>query len=485
MRTLTLPAKTVRRLRSELLAPDEQERFAFLYAGEEDDLLGHRVVGVDDEAMARQSKATCRPAPGVERTHVSECYGEQLAPVLVHSHPFSADPRFSSIDVESMGRFREWLSGLFPDRSFGFAVVGTSGIEAVGEAGERLEALNVEVLGEWKLEDPVPGARSRFALDRQPSTNGGSTAGVDGESETGTGPADRFDRSVRAFGIDGQRRLEALTIGIVGVGGLGSMVAEQLARLGIGELVIVDPDRIEKSNLPRLVGAFDHHVGQPKVTAVREHLWRSGRDSLSVKAVQTPIQEQPSVLDDCDIVVGCVDSVTARSFCNEYAVKQLCYYLDAGVRIDTPDESESTDEQTIELTGYVHLVAPGSTACFDCLGRHDQAAARIEQLSPAERDAERERGYIDDEELRPEPAVIHLNGQCASKVVSVLVGLTTGACTPPDFIRYEDHANEITELTTEPSDRCPTCGTDGVLGVGQRSFGNAQFEPDEESAVSD
>lgn len=262
------------------------------------------------------------------------------------------------------------------------------------------------------------------------------------------------------------------------------MVAEQLARLGVGELVIVDPDEVEESNLPRLVGTFDHHVGQPKVTAVREHLWRSGRDELSVEAVQAPIQERPSVLDDCDVIVSCVDSVTARSFCNEYAVKQLCYYLDAGVRIETLGSDEATDEQAVELTGYVHLVVPGSTACFDCLGRH-QAAARIEQLSPAERGVERDHGYIDDEDLRPEPAVIHLNGQCASKTVSVLVGLTTGACTPPDIIRYEDHTNEMTELTTEPSDQCPTCGTDGVLGVGQRSFGNAQFKPDEESAVSD
>jgi molybdopterin/thiamine biosynthesis adenylyltransferase len=375
--------------------------------------------------------------------------------------------------------------------------VGTSGIEAVADDKTRLAAVSVEVLGEWKLEQPVAGARSRFSVDVN-------------ETDSSALEEQRYDRNMRAFGTNGQRRLESTTVGLVGVGGLGSMIAEQLARLGVGELVVVDPDNVEESNLSRIVGVFDHHVGEPKVTAIRDHLLKSSGGSLAVTAVQERIQDCPSALDDCDIVIGCVDSVTARSFCNEYAVKQLQYYLDAGVRIDTPEapagdgsggtvakqgseassgdtaeETAKTDDRTVEMTGYVHLVAPGSNACFDCLGRHDQAAARIEQLSPTERGVEQERGYIDDGELTPEPAVVHLNGQCASKAVSVLVDLVTGVHTPPDFIRYEDHSHEMTELTTAPSEGCPTCGTDGVLGVGHRSFGDARFEPAEKRADSD
>ena len=165
MRTLRISATTVCRLREALLKQDEQERFAFVYAGDEGDLLANRVVPVDDASLARQSRTACRPAPAVERERVSECYDEQLAPVLAHSHPFSEMPRFSSTDVESMGRFREWLSGLFSDQSFGFAVVGTSGIEAVADAGTRLEAIEVEVLGQWKLDTPVTGARSRLHVE--------------------------------------------------------------------------------------------------------------------------------------------------------------------------------------------------------------------------------------------------------------------------------------------------------------------------------
>ncbi|WP_254824240.1 HesA/MoeB/ThiF family protein [Haloglomus halophilum] len=506
-RRLRVPARVVRELREALLQADEQERFAFVDAGtgpapghgkpdapadaegsaDAPDLLASEVVPVPDEQLARQSKTACRPEPAVERDHVGDCYDRQLAPVLVHSHPFSDDPRFSSIDVEAMGRFREWLTGLFPDRPFGFAVVGQSGIEAVANAGERFAALPVEVVGGWKLDDPVPGAVDRFTPTDGGERDGATASNGDAPTaDTDTlggddGVGDRFDRNVRALGTDGQRRLHDATVGVVGVGGIGSQVAEQFARLGVGELVLVDPDTVEPSNLPRLVGAYDHHVGKPKVEAVREHAWRSSPADIDVTAVAEPVQEVPERLADCDLVVGCVDRVSARSFCNEWAVKHLTYYVDAGVRIDT------TDDRVVGMTGYVHLVAPGSTACFDCLGRHDQEAARIERLSPDEREAELERGYIDTEQVSPEPAVIHLNGLCASKTVSVATDVVTGVKVPPDFIRYEDTAHEMTALTTEPSRECPTCGDEGVLGVGQRSFGDAQFTPEDgpETATSD
>lgn len=485
MRTLTLSAKTVRELRQTLLKPDEQERFAFLYAGDEYDLLGSQVVPIEDEKMARQSQTACRPAPAVERTYIGDCYNKQLAPVLVHSHPFSDDPRFSSIDIESMGRFREWISGLFPDESFGFAVVGAEGIEAVGEDRDRLAALQVEVIGDWKLDTPLPDNADRFT----PSHS-------NHEQSTDTSARERNERTVRALGTDSQRRLQDATIGIVGVGGLGSIVSEQLARLGVEEIVLVDPDIVEESNLARLSGVYEHHVGASKVAAIREHLWKVGTEDLTIEIVKNRVEDQTDPLGDCDAIVGCVDEVTARSFCNEYAVKQLTYYIDAGVRIDsdsTENEQsgrlESTqataDDRTVEMTGYVHLVAPGSTACFDCLGRHNQEATRIEQMDEEAIEAGKRRGYVDDSDLAPEPALVHLNGMCASKTVSILVDLVSGGAAPPDFIRYEDHDHQMTELTTEPSDTCPTCGDDGVLGVGQRRFGDAQFEPDEEIAASD
>lgn len=459
MPRLKLPAALVERLRETLLREDGDERFAFLYAGgTEEGLLGSRVVPVPDDRMAEQARTACRPDPAVERERVAECVAEQLAPVFVHSHPFSAEPAFSGLDVEAMGKFRKWLDGLFDDQAYGFAVLGTDGLAALADAGGRYESLDVEVVGGWTLDAPLTGATSRFAPDAGETDDG---AAID---------AARYDRNVRALSVDGQRCLADTVVGIVGVGGLGSLVAEQLVRLGVGDLVLVDPDEVEAHNLPRTFGAFDHHVGASKVDAVREHCWKAG-DDVDIGAHQERIEDCPAVLDRCDVVVGCVDRVATRSFLNEYAVRQLAYYVDAGVRIEVDGGDLAA------MRGYVQLVAPGANGCFDCLGRHDPAAARLERMDDDERDTAVGRGYVEEDELAPEPAVVHLNGTTASKAVSVVSALVTGAAEPPDFVRYEDLAHEMTALSTERSEHCPTCGEEGVLGVGRREFGDVDTDP--------
>ena len=64
----------------------------------------------------------------------------------------------------------------------------------------------------------------------------------------------RYDRQVRFFGEEGQEKLESTSVGVIGTGGLGSHVVQQLAFLGIGEMLLVDPDVLESSNANREVG---------------------------------------------------------------------------------------------------------------------------------------------------------------------------------------------------------------------------------------
>ena len=72
--------------------------------------------------------------------------------------------------------------------------------------------------------------------------------------------ADRYSRQARLFGDRGQSILSGLHVGVVGAGGGGSMLVEQLTHLGIGQLTVVDFDRVENSNLSRIVGANDRDV---------------------------------------------------------------------------------------------------------------------------------------------------------------------------------------------------------------------------------
>lgn len=470
---LVVPAGVLGELRDALLRADGDERFAFVYCGErERRLLASRVVVPEDDRLAVKERTACRPDPAFERECIGACVEAQLAPLLVHSHPFAESPAFSGRDVARMDEFRDWLAGLYDDPTYGFVVLGQADAETAVDVDGQFADARVEVLAPWKLAAPLPSAVSRFDPSARPRSDAS-----DGDADEA---ADTYDRNVRAVTEDGQRRLSSAAVAVVGAGGVGSMVAEQLVRLGVTDLLVVDPDDVEATNLPRTVGAYDHHVGKPKVDALREHLWKSSpTDDGTITTAHAPAEDVAERLDDYDLVIGCVDRVSTRSFLNEYAVKHLTYYVDAGVRIDV--DGDGDERTTTAMTGYVQLVAPGANACFDCLGRHAPGASHVERLSPEERAAERERGYIADEALAPEPAVVHLNGVVASKAVSVVSKLVTGHAEPPDFVRYEDLENDMTELTTDPSERCPTCGEGGLLGVGRRSFGSVETAAEDDT----
>lgn len=128
--------------------------------------------------------------------------------------------------------------------------------------------------------------------------------------------ADRHDRQIRAFGRDGQHRLRAATAAVVGAGGIGSLIVQGLAHLGIGRLIVVDPDVVETSNLNRLAGATpdDARDGTPKAEAAA----RTARRIDSRIPVQAMTE---SILDTdvwlslrcADLVFGAVDARAGRS----------------------------------------------------------------------------------------------------------------------------------------------------------------------------
>jgi molybdopterin/thiamine biosynthesis adenylyltransferase len=195
---------------------------------------------------------------------------------------------------------------------------------------------------------------------------------------------------------------------------------------------------------------------------MKEFLWRLQPDA-NVETVQERVEDASNQLDDVDVMLAGVDQVSARSFLNEYAVRTLTPYIDAGSIIHTDDDR---GDQVTAMHGYIHVIVPGVTACFDCLGRGNPDQERLEQLSEDEREHEVEQGYVDEATLAPEPAIIHLNSSVASKAVSEFVKMVIGFDEPASFLRFEDLANELVELATSPTAACVTCGDDGVLGHG-------------------
>lgn len=273
--------------------------------------------------------------------------------------------------------------------------------------------------------------------------------------------SDRYDRSIRLFTTDGQLQIQETSVMVVGCGGLGSVLVEELARLGVEQLVLVDPDVVEESNLSRLVGSMPEHIGEPKVQVLGQHIWHTCPD-VDVDTYPERVQDLPmSVFGDVDVIAAGVDTVTARSYTNEMAVRYEVPYIDAGVRIDTDNEEVGAVE------GVAQTIQPGQSACFDCLDRGDPQQMRIEGLSDGELWDEVDRGYLPADVLEPEPAVVHLNGVVASHAVDQFTRLVTGILEPVDLLRIDLLGYELVPMHSDRKDHCVTCGEDGVLGRGK------------------
>jgi molybdopterin/thiamine biosynthesis adenylyltransferase len=261
---------------------------------------------------------------------------------------------------------------------------------------------------------------------------------------------DRFDRSIRAFTEDGQRQFAETHVCVVGCGGIGSLIGQQLARLGIGKLTLVDPDYVERSNLPRLPGATEGDLGRPKVE-VLQHVVIKANPAVETTTIDASIQEYPGWVAEADLVMAGVDRVLPRAAVNQLSLDSETPYIDAGVRIDTDDE------QIARMEGVVHYVKPRETACFHCLDRADPDDVYRERFTQDELEQQADRGYINREELEPTPAVIYLNGVVASLAVSVAVKHLLGYAQPPGLLRYDDLAMAVRAIETRPEPDCRKC----------------------------
>ena len=198
----------------------------------------------------------------------------------------------------------------------------------------------------------------------------------------------RHDRQLPVLGVATQEALSKARVAVVGLGGLGSFVALELAYLGVGHLILIDPDRIELSNLNRLIGAGPDDVGRYKVDVFRDLVERLAPE-VEVTAVAAPLLDSAALhhAKAADLLLGCVDTHGARLSLNHLSIRYLIPLIDAGTGARL-----GTDSVAAKLGGQVQVVAPG-VGCLECRGFiHPQRAAY--DLAPPElQEYERDHGY--------------------------------------------------------------------------------------------
>ncbi|MCL2324796.1 MAG: ThiF family adenylyltransferase [Actinomycetia bacterium] len=125
--------------------------------------------------------------------------------------------------------------------------------------------------------------------------------------------SDRYIRNQSSISVEEQQRLTDCCVLVVGAGGLGGHVLEGLVRIGVGHLMICDPDVIEASNLNRQLLALEGALGRPKVEAARERA-QAINSAVELRTWQAafPTPELVDALSGCDVVIDCLDSLEAR-----------------------------------------------------------------------------------------------------------------------------------------------------------------------------
>jgi molybdopterin/thiamine biosynthesis adenylyltransferase len=192
---------------------------------------------------------------------------------------------------------------------------------------------------------------------------------------------EEFIRTVSAWGPLVQADLMRLNIGVVGLGSVGSVVAESLARMGVQNITLMDFDEIKRLNLDRTLNATLEDVGKSKVSVAAGRL----RKNATAKNFQV-IETEYSVIEsngfreilNCDLIFSCVDRPWPRSILNGIAHAHLIPVIDGGiiVKVGARGNLQGADWRA-------HTIAPGRR-CMECL----------EQYCPSDVALERD-GYLD------------------------------------------------------------------------------------------
>jgi molybdopterin/thiamine biosynthesis adenylyltransferase len=368
---------------------DDDEHAAFLYAGEMATpdgrrLLIRRVIPVADRDFGPSDRGGYRQvaAHAIARAAI-ECESEGLRLLWAHSHPGAeSHVGFSDPDRATHERAHPHMIDMTGGKPVTSLVFGTEAVAGEvwmpGGAVAELDHLD------------VVGARTA-RLTASPRPMGRASA--------------RFARQVLMFGAAGQAALRGMTVAVVGAGGGGSLLVQSLAHLGVGHIVIVDFDRVDITNLSRIVGATprDARRGRLKVDVLRR-LVRTIDPDIEVTTIAGDVTyaEDAAVLLGCDCVFSATDTQFAR-----FAVNAICHqYLIPGAQVGA--KVVTGDDSAVQLAYAMHRPIDLGGACLECGGAIDPETLRREQLDDAERRAQ---DYVDAPEAGDivDPSVITLN----------------------------------------------------------------------------
>ncbi len=443
-------------LRERLLADLSREHFAVLL-GKTQKIDGHTIIKVIDLLFPersdyhQQNVAFLRIRKDFIHKALVELTNRYDVDTIidVHTHPFSqASVSFSATDDGDEQTFFRFLNETFAGINYASIVFSQSKYSArvwtfsSGSLVARKALLKTQT-------SPENIASADFHEDTDERYEKTAVTGVEGF----------FHRSALALGLDVMRTImHDQVISIVGVGGLGSVVAEHLIHMGFHEINLIDPDVLELSNLNRVVGAYyeDAQQKRHKVDVVKRHLTHIN-PKATVLACKKDVhdQEMESVLALSDWMIVATDNHASRLRVQELSVKYFVPLLSVGVNISVKGNKIE------DMSGEVITARVGDYVCLNCLKRINPIQVASERHPDQTiREALVKRGYVTGKDIK-EPAVKTLNTFLATMAVEVLVNQYTDARRHVPILVYENNGSmsmyEDRESVQQRNKHCFLC----------------------------
>jgi molybdopterin/thiamine biosynthesis adenylyltransferase len=412
------PQELFAKMRARLLSESKREAFALLF--------GKRTFA-DGQVVIRVGEAVYPEAADYERRTLASLRlhkdfvfrelarmqheGRYDTVIDVHTHPFSTSGvAFSHVDDVDELSFRTWLTETLDEIGYASIVLSQSDYAArFWEAQDGQTSCSNALVKTQTVQENWPSSEACATTSR--------TADVAG-AQSGF-----LSRSVLALGIEALRSITTdQSIAVIGAGGLGSVIAENLIHSGFQSLHLIDPDRVEVTNLNRIVGAYfsDAETKTPKVDAVRRHLEQIN-PSAHIGAHMIGIEDDEAlpILMQCDWMIVATDSHFSRYEAQRIALELGIPLISAGVNISVAGGSIS------DISGEVIVARYGDGLCLNCLGRIDPTLVAAETHKHGIIGSELiRRGYVHGQHVK-QPAVKTLNASVGALAVDILINQYT------------------------------------------------------------
>jgi molybdopterin/thiamine biosynthesis adenylyltransferase len=413
----------------EWLTSSQREELLALFGRSVTIPRGHLIVVTTAERApeehVRRTKAGLRWSPELTRRWSARVESSDESVVLLHAHHHVGPVELSPTDQGTSARILDHFSLVAPNQCHAYGVVGYDSVAGAF----RLDGTGGDIAALTTVSGPIHRREA-------------------GRAQEGDVPMS-LDRQVRALGESAQRRLARARVALLGLGGGGSIAAEQLGHMGVQHLVFVDGDVLKEVNLSRQACSGPADVGRPKAEVIADALHRDcGIEPMTI--VETfPGVGSYQELKDVDVIVSAVDGAHARNELNRFARRYCIPVVDIGATIRT------RKGQLTAVAGHVVRAMPDG-ACLECEGL----------TSPTLREAERGQHrvpYRDGAEDEGAPQVMSINGVLASAASTEVLKLLTGFAATAGTVhwRYDGLSGEL--YPREPVRAgCDACALTGL-----------------------